>query len=342
MELNRKEICVSERKVIIKLWEEGKSFREIARIVGRRHSSVQRVVNNFKSTGIITSKPRSGRPSKLSIRERRSIIGSVKKNPRITAPQIAKDIELKFNKKICADTARKILKRAGYHGRVARKKPFISLTNRRKRIKFANKYVNQSNEFWENVLFSDESKYCIFGIKGRKIVWRKACTALNKENLMPTVKHGGGGIMIWGCMASGGVGNLQFIESTMDKYDYLNILKRNLKQSAENLRLGDEFYFMHDNDPKHTAEVNKLWLLYNVPKQLHTPPQSPDLNPIEHLWDLLERRIRQYDITSKDMLKNVLQEEWNKISVEETSKLVSSMPKRLKEVIKRKGYPTSY
>ncbi|GFU13198.1 transposable element Tcb1 transposase [Trichonephila clavipes] len=72
------------------------------------------------------------------------------------------------------------------------------------------------------------------------------------------------------------------------------------------------------------------------------PPQSPDLNPIEHLWDLLERKIRQHNISSKDMLKSVLKDEWKKISSEEITKLVNSMLKRLQEAFKRRGYPTSY
>ncbi|GFU97388.1 transposable element Tcb1 transposase [Trichonephila clavipes] len=70
------------------------------------------------------------------------------------------------------------------------------------------------------------------------------------------------------------------------------------------------------------------------------PPQSPDLNPIEHLWDLLEGKIRQHNISSKDMLKSVLKDEWEKISAEETTKLVNSMSKRLQEVLE--SYPTSY
>ena len=129
------------------------------------------------------------------------------------------------------------------------------------------------------------------------MVWRKKGTALDKKHLVATVKHSGGGAMIWRCMASSGVGQLEFIESTMDKYAYLNILKANLKRSAEKLGLENDYYFQQDNDPKHTADIVKLWILYNVPKQLRTPPQSPDLNPIEHLWDALERRIRHRKIT---------------------------------------------
>ncbi|GFW27844.1 hypothetical protein TNCV_767241 [Trichonephila clavipes] len=63
---------------------------------------------------------------------------------------------------------------------------------------------------------------------------------------------------------------------------------------------------------------------------------------IEHLWDFLERSIHQHNISSKDMLKSVLKDEWQKINAEETTSLVNSMPKRLQEVLKRGGYPTSY
>lgn len=78
--------------------------------------------------------------------------------------------------------------------------------------------------------------------------------------------------MVWGCMAASGVGNLEIIESTMDRWGYLNFLKNNMKQSAEKLGLSDTFWFQQDNDPKHTAEIVRLWLLYNAPRQLKTPP----------------------------------------------------------------------
>ena len=75
---------------------------------------------------------------------------------------------------------------------------------------------------------------------------------------------------------------------------------------------------------------------------LPTPPQSPDINPIEHLWALLERKIRQHNITSKAMLKEVIKSEWENISTEETTHLVNSMQNRLREVLKCRGYPTRY
>ncbi|GBO23410.1 hypothetical protein AVEN_102768-1 [Araneus ventricosus] len=123
---------------------------------------------------------------------------------------------------------------------------------------------------------------------------------------------------------------------------YIDILKENLKRSAQHLNLGDDFRFIQDNDPKHTAHNLKLRLVYSIENQLHSPPQSLDVNTIEHLWNFLEREILQQDITSKDMLKRGIITEWNNVSSEETSKLVQFMPKRMTEVLRREGYPTTY
>ncbi|GFT89707.1 transposable element Tc1 transposase [Trichonephila clavipes] len=77
---------------------------------------------------------------------------------------------------------KKKLEKAGYHGRVVRKKPHISPVNRQKHLDFANEHVNKPLQFWKKVLFSDESKFSIFGIKRRKLVWRKQGTALEKKS----------------------------------------------------------------------------------------------------------------------------------------------------------------
>ncbi|GFW99113.1 transposable element Tcb2 transposase [Trichonephila clavipes] len=114
----------------------------------------------------------------------------------------------------------------------------------------------------------------------------------------------------------------------MNQYNYLNILKNNLSQSASKLGLDRSFTFQQDNDPKHTARVVREWLLYNVRKQVKTPPQSPDLNPIEHLWDYFDRQIRKQEIKTKNDLKKALLEEWQKIPSSITQNLVKSVPSR--------------
>lgn len=148
--------------------------------------------------------------------------------------------------------------------------------------------------------------------------------------------------MVWGCMSSAGVGELVFINGIMDKTVYLNILKENVKKSADKLNLPRSFTFQQDNDPKHSAHDVRMWLTINIAHVLPHPPQSPDLNPIEHLWEELDRRVKRRPISNKSELKQALIEEWQKIGEETTKKLVHSMPNRLDAVIKQKGLPTKY
>lgn len=341
MSSSRKEISVDVRELIIKYQSEGKSLREIGRLVGKSHATVQTVLKNYKTNGSLSSKQRSGRPKIFTPREEVLIERKIKKDPKLTASEIAAELLEETGKSCEANTIRRVLKRKGYHSRTARKKPFISEKNRRKRLEFARSHEKYGNEFWSKVIFSDESKFNIYNNDGRTKVWRKPNTALEKSNMVGTVKHGGGNILVWGCMSEAGVGNLVFIESTMDRFMYLNILKNNLKNSASKLGLGESFIFQQDNDPKHTSRLVQEWLVYNT-RQLRTPPQSPDMNPIEHLWDELGRRLKKRHIRSKSELKTALEEEWAQIQPSVTKKLVESMPRRMKAVINSKGNATSY
>ncbi|GFW07858.1 uncharacterized protein TNCV_3919911 [Trichonephila clavipes] len=98
MAFKGKEITPVERKIIIKLRNEGKTLREIGKTVGRTHSSNQRVINNYTSSKSVISKPRFGRPSKLTLREKSYVFKSIRLNPRLSASQIANDIRERFKK----------------------------------------------------------------------------------------------------------------------------------------------------------------------------------------------------------------------------------------------------
>lgn len=338
----RAETTIEERKVIINLHNQCKSLSEISRIVNRPRTTIQSVVDRYGARKSLQNNSRSGRPRKINQRVGRSIIRMIKENPRISAVKIVEYLKNNLSIELSTSTVRSFLRCQGFHGRVARKKYFVSETNRKKRLQFAKDNINASPDFWNRVIFTDESKFNIFGSDGHCTVWRKKNEALKPKNLRPTVKHGGGSVLVWGCMSASGVGILHFIDGIMNHWAYIDILKRNLVPSAEKMGMKDNFIFMHDNDPKHTAHSTRMWVLYNTPKHLKTPPQSPDINPIEHLWDFLDRQIRKHHISSKESLKNALMEEWNKIPSSLTAKLVNSMPKRLDAIIKSKGHPTKY
>lgn len=93
------------------------------------------------------------------------------------------------------------------------------------------------------MIFSDESKYNLFGSDRKRIVWQRKNTELNKENMCRTVKHGGASVLVWSCMGSNGVGNLEFIDGIMDKYKYVSILQQNLQPSVEKLNMPPIYYF---------------------------------------------------------------------------------------------------
>ncbi len=87
-------------------------------------------------------------------------------------------------------------------------------------------------------------------------VWRKK-DEYNPKNTTPTVKHGGGNIMLWGCFSAKGTGRLHRIAGRMDGAIYRKILANNLLPSVRALKMGFGWILRHENDPKHTARATK-------------------------------------------------------------------------------------
>ena len=142
-----------------------------------------------------------------------------------------------------------------------------------------------------------------------------------------------------------GPGYMCKIEGNIDKYIYLSILQDNLIWTIEwyNFESSD-IVFQQDNDRKHTSKIVINWLENQGIKTFDWPSQSPDLNPIEHLWAYLKRELNIYEEPPKGMheLWDRVQTEWNNISPEYCAKLVDSTPRRLEAVIKAKGKWTDY
>ena len=107
-------------------------------------------------------------------------------------------------------------------------------------------------------------------------------------------------MLVWGCFSGHGVGPLIQINGIMDRYQYHSILKDTMLPFAE-ANLPVTWKFMHDNDPKHTDKVIKDFLEQEQVDVINWPAQSPDLNPLENLWDQLEVAVRQ---ESREKFKN--------------------------------------
>jgi len=344
--MKTKEHSLAIRDLVIQQWEDKESGRiserKIAASLKIPKSTVHDIIFKYKKTKSIENIKGRGRKPLFNHRQRKSIIRKCVATPRLSAPKLAAEVKYEMGISTSDQTIRNILHQSGLKSAYAKKKPFISKANQKKRLDFARRHINKDSEFWNSIIWSDESRFRVFGCDGRIKVWRKSGESLKMKNLNPTVKHGGGGIMVWGCMAYKGVGNLEIIDGIMNQFYYQNILTRNLKESAKKLGLGRRYTFQQDNDPKHKSKSTLEYLAKNKINVLDWPPQSPDLNPIEHLWDNIDRQLRTFHISNKIQLEGRIKEVWGRLHPDITKTLVNSMQRRLLAVISARGGPTTY
>ncbi len=112
--------------------------------------------------------------------------------------------------------------------------------------------------------------------------------------------------------------------------------------SADKLYGDADFIFQQDLAPAHTAKGTKSWFNDHGVTVLDWPANSPDLNPIENLWGIVKRKMRDTRPNNADDLKATVKETWASIPPQQCHKLITSMPRRIEPVIKAKGAPTKY
>ena len=196
-------------------------------------------------------------------------------------------------------------------------------------------FFNLKKNMYHAVLWANDSSS-----SRRRIPLQEAC---KQKSTIPTVKHGGGSIMLWGCFVAGGTGALHKIEGIMRQENNVDILKQHLKTSVKKLKLGRKWVFQMNNVSKHTSKVVAKWLKDSKVNVLEWPSQSPDLNPIVN-WAELKKRMRARRPTNLTQLHQLCQEgpEWAKIHPTYCRKLVEGYPKRLTQVKQFKGNATKY
>ena len=140
---------------------------------------------------------------------------------------------------------------------------------------FALAHKDWTVEEWSKVLFSDESKFLLYD-SSVQYVRRPVGQRYNPKYMKPTVKHGGGRIMIWGSFSANGVGPLKLIEGKLTGSVYRDILEDVMLPFARG-SMPSDFIFQHDNDPKHTSKIVKQWIKQENLEVMIWPAQSPDI-----------------------------------------------------------------
>ncbi|KAE8235913.1 hypothetical protein A4X03_0g9611, partial [Tilletia caries] len=327
--------------------EAGLSVRQISADRGVSKSWVGNLRLRLNNLSV---QARPGRPRKLTEHDRRQIVRSILTGRHQTAASVHRELLRNGNARCSVTTVRRALKASGLRARVTKKKPALTKAHKRARLEWARAHRNWTASDWNKVVFSDETKINRFGSDGRKWVWAVKGSPLTEREVTPTYKFGGGGVMVWGCITSSSVGGMAFIQGIMDSKKYTDILQDRLLPTLDALDLlpqavpQQQYIFQHDNDPKHKSRHTKAWLAHLEISVLDWPAQSPDLNPIEHLWRRLKEQLKGYrtPAANLDQLRDRILEQWALIPQDYIEKLYASMPDRIRAVIRARGGPTRY
>ncbi len=213
------------------------------------------------------------------------------------------------------------------------------MIQKRRRFLWAKAHLKWTVAKWKTVLWSDESKFeVLFGKLGRHVIRTKE----DKDNpscYQRSVQKPAS-LMVWGCMSACGMGSLHIWKGTINAERYIQVLEQHMLPSRRRLFQGRPCIFQHDNARPHTASITTSWLRRRRIRVLKWPACSPDLSPIENIWRIIKRKMRQRRPKTVEQLEACIRQEWDNIPIPKLEQLVSSVPRRLQTVIKRRGDAT--
>ena len=194
------------------------------------------------------------------------------------------------------------------------------------------------------LLFTDESRFTLSTCDRRERVWRSQGECYAACNIVQHDRVGGGSVMVPGVISMEGRTDLYRLENgSLTAIRYRDeILEPMVRPYAG--AVGPGFLLMHDNVRPHVARVCRQYLVDEGIDTIEWPSWSPDLNPIEHLWDIMFRSIRRRQVAPQTLqeLTDALRQIWEDIPQDTIRCLIRSMPRRCQACIQARGGHTRY
>jgi transposase len=241
----------------IALIQDGRSKYYVARVLGVSRCSIQRAVKRFSETKGYTRRVGSGRKRSTTDRDDHFLNLTILRNRDTTAVRARNELEEVRGVAVSEQTVRKRLEE---HGLSARTLAYCLLLTREHlvaRLLIVHEHRNWRIEEWGRILFTDESRFCLRSPDGRQRVWRRTGERVAQCNFVPGISFGSGSIMVWG-----------------------------------GINMGARTILMHDNARPHIAQIVNEYLDTVEIHHMIWPARSSDLNPIEHVWDMVGRRVK--------------------------------------------------
>ena len=327
-----------KRARIIGLCEAGFSHSEIARRLGLSRHTVVKWCTRFAENGHLEDAARSGRPPKQT----RAFIKAVERALRGRRGTSVRKVQAKLKAQGTV-VSRMTVSRAAHAAELrpysCRIKPILSAAHQRRRRLFAR---SERDRDWTRVIAADEATFYLCDTPNRRhdLVW------VRKGDPIPPILKGKAATKwsLFGAIASSGRVALAVFDERFTKETYVEIMANELLPGADVAFPSDDWAYLHDRSPQHSSKVAQAWLDAYVPEHFSDswPGNSPDLNPMENLWSVLRDRTLLRSPTTKDGLRTAIHAAWRSIDSNYTATLFSSMPNRLRDVIKAKGGHTKY
>nr|CAH7764317.1 unnamed protein product [Callosobruchus chinensis] len=279
----RNELSAFDRTRIIALWQEGLPRHQIANRLSVVRSTVSRTSRCSEETGEVNSRPRTGRPTVSTRREYRYIAQLAHRERSVTVPVLRSQFSRTFNRVISTATICRRVLASELRCRRPLRVPLLTARHRTARLQWA-----RAHQDWLlNVLFSDESRFGLASDDYRERVWRERGGQNRLATAIGVAPYRGGMQMIWSGIRFNGRTQLIHVPGTMTGARYLqNIIAQPLRNE-----IGDQFIFMDDNARPHRTRAVQQALENENIARLEWRAMSPDMSPIEHVWDHVSRAI---------------------------------------------------
>jgi transposase len=169
MTFKRKELTIFEREEVVGAWKCGVSERKIGEALNHPQSTIHNIISAYKNFGYETLPSRPGRKPIMTERDGRHLLRILKTDRKTNLQELRENFVASTSTSVCKNTLRKYLHEQGFCGRVGVRKPFVNEKNRQKRLTWARERKEWTCE-WENIIWSDESHYEVFGSKCHQVV----------------------------------------------------------------------------------------------------------------------------------------------------------------------------
>ena len=341
-------VTAAHREHIVALRAAGLVWREVISLMRKNgcnvsERTVRQIWYNYKKCGSAQERKHSGRPRVCGERAERVVIRTARANRSASFNELSKsltDVGLHLSR----NTVARVLDRNGYARRGVCHRPTLNPRQKAARLAWARAHSTWQVCHWSRVVFSDEKIFQSISDRPGQRITRKS-----SERLLPIcvrrVSRSGPQVHTWGCIGWRGAGPLKRVIGTLSAGRYQGNIIHDIALLGKNLcRKGrNKFIFQQDKAPAHWARTTREFLAREDVPLLPWPGNSPDLNPVEHAWSFVSRKLSSRPPPgNQELYWEAIQNEWRTIPLSTIRGWIASLPRRVQAVIDSGGDYTRY